>query len=81
MKDHEQILLHIARGEFLSGGKLEDFELWIGLFSEKLGCDPRPSAIAVAIDQLISETDRMGKMLRRLRSNERPSVVSVPVVK
>lgn len=67
MSDIEQILLHIARGDCLQEPKLDDLPLWIELFAEKLGCDPRPSAISVAIESLVSEVDRRGDMLRRLK--------------
>jgi hypothetical protein len=42
----------IARGACLTEAAAEDLPLWVERYAEILGCDPRASAVAVAVEQL-----------------------------
>ena len=57
MNQSDAVLLHIARGECLTGGDAADFELWIELYASLLGCDARAGAVSVAIQELIDRLE------------------------
>lgn len=61
----EQIMLHIARAAYLTGGNPDDFEIWISRFAELLGCDERAGAVAVAIESLIEKADQSDYFKRK----------------
>lgn len=42
---------------------------WIVRYAEILGCDPRASAVAVAIEELMGEVERVRRSIKRHREN------------
>lgn len=42
---------------------------WISRYAEQLGCDARPSAVAVAIDGLLEDVARVRSSIKRHRAN------------
>ena len=45
----------------------DDLPHWVGHYADMLGCDSFPAAVAVAIENLLSERERQRKAIGRLR--------------
>lgn len=73
MSSPNQVLLHIARGEFLQAGRPDDFPLWLERYAELLGCEVRESAVAASIEMLVEKTEKLEATCRRLAGRQRTS--------
>ena len=52
-----------------------DYELWIESYAEVLGCDAKPTSIAVAIQALQSERDRAVASIAEHREAARDATI------